>query len=186
MTMSITTSQTNTSFNNTPVHATLLDKSHGDTRSAFNELLNPEQKNTLQDIVDNKMLERTENIKENYQTAKDIDLMRAYYEQQQKLFDIYLETSTGNQVENSSNPQDKDSAISTLTDTYAQLYDLHKGIRDGKEKLTDINDIIDTAKSPVMQQQILAANNQTTNTKQIDSYNELRMPSTSSYMHLSV
>lgn len=154
-------------------------------------LLSPEQQNTVQQSVDAKITEQVENIKSNYQSAKDLDLTRAYYQQQQKLIDIYMQTS--NSVETSNENTIKSSAIGTLTDTYAALYALHKNITDGNQQLPNIPD--DATTLPMTQSEITqlksvsetlpSASNTDSGKKQTELYNSLMMPSTTSYFHLS-
>ncbi len=148
------------------------------------EFLSSEQKNTLQDSADAKMAQQVEDIKSNYQTAKDIDLMHAYYQQQQKVIDIYMQTGTDSSTNN--NNSSNNSAVSTLTDTYAELYELHQNVKEGVGQLPEVEK---PETLPMM------ANNPQTVTestapsplsqKQLEAYNGLMMPSTSSYVHLS-
>ena len=159
---------------------------------SFSDILTPEQKNTLQQDADDKVAALVENVKSNYQTAKDIDLMQSYYQQQQKLFDVYLQTSTdGNAatVENSS--VDNSSAVSALTATYAELYQLHQTIKEGVGQLPPDNKAfqeIETVPGNSVTHTNEAINNiasQSLTNKQLDAYNSLMMPSTASYVHLS-
>ncbi len=147
-----------------------------------NDLLSPEQKNTLQHSADAKLTEQAENIKSNYQSAKDLDLTRAYYQQQQKLIDIYMKTSTTNDTEK--NNVNNTSAVSTLTDTYAALYTLHKNISEGNQQLPSIPDEV---AQPIHTQSatLPVQDNMSSAKKQMDTYNSLMMPSNSSYLHLS-
>ena len=164
-----------------------------DYRPNLSDILTPEQKNTVQQGADDKIAEQVENVKSNYQTAKDIDLMHAYYQQQQKVFDIYLQTSTG--VESTSQSSNNTSAISTLTDTYAQLYALHQNVKQGVTTLPNIEieqgevDVLpsNTFTNPSSNIVDNSANSlgNTLSNKQLDAYNSLMMPSTSSYVHLS-
>ena len=134
------------------------------------ELLSPEQKNTLQNNVNDKVAEQANNIKSNFQTAKDIDLTRAYYEQQQKLVDIYMQVGQENSSDNDLNF----SATKALTDTYASLYQLHQTIKEGiqlkpenPENIRPIEEIIVPLTNP-----------------KTDSYNSFMMPTTNSYISL--
>lgn len=135
-------------------------------------LLSAEQKNTLQGSFDDKLAEQVENIKSNYQSAKDLDLMQAYYQQQQKLIDIYMQASTDND-EYRSNENNDINAVSTLTDTYSALYQLHQNIKEGEQPLPNTPDIL-----PVN-------DNISLGKKQADVYHSLMMPSSASYLHLS-
>jgi hypothetical protein len=148
------------------------------------EPLSPEQKNTLQNSADAKLAEQVENIKSNYQSAKDLDLMQAYYQQQQKVLDIYIQTSNGSTSDsnNSSSTNNNFSAVNTLTDTYASLYAIHKNVKDGIQQLPVIPDNVT---SPINDVDVLPASNTSMMNKQTDAYNSLMMPSTSSYLHLS-
>lgn len=147
------------------------------------ELLPPEQKSTLQNSTDDMLSKQVDNIKSNYQSAKDLDLMRAYYQQQQKVLDIYIQTSTNtNSSSNSSNNRSSLSAVNTLTDTYATLYALHKSVKDGSQQLPVIPDDITQPTNP---DDTLPANSRPMLNKQTDVYSSLMMPSNSSYLHLS-
>jgi len=142
-----------------------------------NYLLTPEQKNTLQDNFNAKIAEQANNIKSNFQTAKDIDLTRAYYEQQQRLVDIYMQAGT----ENSSSSKENISATKALTDTYASLYQLHQTIKEGAAQLpgySDINQLPATATEMTPAATLPLAHRQT------DTYNSLMMPTTNSYLNL--
>jgi len=150
------------------------------------EFLSSEQKNTLQDSADAKMAQQVEDIKSNYQSAKDIDLMHAYYQQQQKLIDIYMQTSTDSNDSSSSSNSSNNSAVSTLTDTYAALYELHQNVKEGVGQFPEFEQpetLPMTANSPQMVTESTAPN--PLSQKQLEAYNGLMMPSTSSYVHLS-
>jgi hypothetical protein len=155
----------------------------------FSDILTPEQKNTVQQGADDKIAEQVENVKSNYQTAKDIDLMQSYYQQQQKLFDIYLQTSTDN--DSTAQTTENSSAVSALTNTYAELYELHQNVKNGVSLLPSIGDeheeIVTLPASSVtnINEAVNSANNQSLSNKQVDAYNSLMMPSTASYVHLS-
>lgn len=158
----------------------------------FNELLTPEQKHTLQQDADDKIAALVENVKSNYQTAKDIDLMQSYYQQQQKLFDVYLQTSTdGNAAIVESSSVDNSSAVSALTANYAELYQLHQTIKEGVGQLPLDNKAFqesETVPGNSVSHTNEAINNianQSLTNKQLDAYNSLMMPSTASYVHLS-
>lgn len=182
----------------TPVDTAEYPKNANEVLSALNTIITPEQKNTLQNTVDDKITMQTENIKDNYQTAKDTDLMRAYYEQQQKLFDIYIQSSAENNTSISSTSDDsnKNSAVSSLTNAYVDLYQLHQNVKDGVSQLPAIEMPVEiqvqTIGTNEVSQAISAYDNplatKTVTTpaeKQIDAYNSLMMPSSSSYMHMS-
>lgn len=146
-------------------------------------ILSPEQKNTLHDSADAKFTEQAENIKSNYQSAKDLDLTRAYYQQQQKLIDIYMQTSASNDTDINNNDVNNSSTVNTLTDTYVSLYALHNKIKDGDQQLPSIPDEL---VPPTNKPEISAVNNSMTSTeKQTDAYNSLMMPSSASYLHLT-
>ncbi|KGJ89000.1 hypothetical protein [Colwellia psychrerythraea] len=188
MTMKIASSTDN--FMN--VQPVMSSKPHGEPRSDLNDILTPEQKNTVLQGVDDKIAEQVDNVKSNYQTAKDIDLMQSYYQQQQKLFDIYLQTSIDSNVENSSTPSNKNtSAVSSLTNTYAELYQLHQNIKEGVVQLPGFEvpakDVNILPVTQVNQAVVSPSNsaNQASSHKQMGAYNSLMMPSTASYVHLS-
>jgi len=158
----------------------------------FNDILTPEQKNTVQQGKDDKIAEQVENVKSNYQTAKDIDLMQSYYQQQQKLFDIYLQTSTDNDTSSSIvHTSENSSAVSALTNTYAELYELHQNVKNGVGQLPSIADereeieTLPASSVTNINEVVKSANNQSLTNKQVDAYNSLMMPSTASYVHLS-
>ncbi len=168
---------------------------HANSNTNLNEILTPEQKNTVQQGVDDKIAEQVENVKSNYQTAKDIDLMQAYYQQQQKLFDIYLQTSTDSNSENNSTQSNQNtSAVASLTNAYTGLYQLHQNVKEGVVQLpgfevpsdeVEILPVSTNGNSNRVVEQPANTINQTLSHKQMDAYNGLMMPSTSSYMHLS-
>ncbi len=155
----------------------------------FNDILTPEQKNTVQQGKDAKIAEQVENVKSNYQTAKDIDLMQSYYQQQQKLFDIYLQTSTDN--DSSIQTTENSSAVSALTNTYAELYELHQNVKNGVGQLPSISneheeiETLPTNSVTNINEVVKSVSNQSLANKQVDAYTSLMMPSTASYVHLS-
>jgi hypothetical protein len=138
-----------------------------------NPLLTPEQKNTLQDDFNAKLAEQASNIKSNFQTAKDIDLTRAYYEQQQKLVDIYMQAGTTNDSNNTSSI----SVTKSLTDAYSSLYQLHQSIKEGVQSLPKE---INTGETEVNAPQVLPVHTD----KQHKTYNNFMMPTTNSYLSL--
>jgi len=142
------------------------------------EPLTPEQKNTLQEDFNDKIAEQANNIKSNFQTAKDLDLTRAYYEQQQKLVDIYMQAGT----ETGSNNNSSISATKTLIDGYASLYHLHQTIKEGVQQFPSDSGIIPLPESAPKISRAEATLALTD--KQIDTYNSFMMPTTNSYLSL--
>jgi hypothetical protein len=164
--------------------------------SDFSDILTAEQKNTVQQGADDKIAEQVENVKSNYQTAKDIDLMQSYYQQQQKLFDIYLQTSTdGDTSPSFSQISENNSAVLALTNTYAELYKLHQTVKNGVGQLPSIDNehegiatlpASSVANTNIYTNEVVkSTSNQSLAYKQVDAYNSLMMPSTASYVHLS-
>ncbi|WP_057832487.1 hypothetical protein [Colwellia sp. TT2012] len=155
----------------------------GEPRADLSDILTPEQKNTVQQGVDDKISEQVEQVKSNVQTAKDIDLMQSYYQQQQKLFDIYLQTSTKDNIDsNSTQVNQSSSAVSALTNSYAELYQFHQKVKEG------VGDFIEY--EPVKIQPIktvanVSASNQPLALKQVDAYHSLIMPTNASYLYLT-
>ena len=158
---------------------------HGESHSDLSDILTPEQKNTLQQGADDKIAEQVENVKSNYQTAKDVDLMQSYYQQQQKLFDIYLQESTNSDLQSSNSTNIN--AVSTLTDTYAALYELHQEVKGGIGQIPDheLPTILPMESASKVAEVPNNAFKQSLANKQMDAYNSLMMPSTASYVHLS-
>jgi hypothetical protein len=173
------------------VQPVMPSKPHGEPRSELSDILTPEQKNTVQAGADDKIAEQVENVKSTYQTAKDIELMQAYYQQQQKLLDIYMQTSTESDEE--SNKQDT-SAVASLNNAYTELYQLHQNVKEGvgqvpefeiPEREVGIMPISTMNTTTQVVEQSANSISQTLSNKQMDAYNSLMMPSTSSYVHLS-
>lgn len=185
--------QISTSMNNLmPVHHVNPTNPDNDFGSQINNLLTPEQQLTMQRGIDDKMTEQVDNIKSNYQTAKDTDLMQAYYQQQQKLLDIYVQSSTGNSSSSTTtNDTQSTSAVSTLTNTYTDLYQLHQKVKDGVGQLPSIElpigdaEILPVSTMSQTNENSLSTMNQNLSHKQLDAYNSLMTPSSSSYVHLS-
>ncbi len=155
------TSTTNFGITRKQALTDLFDKNNNDKSN--NDLLSPEQKNILQDDFNAKIAEQANNIKSNFQTAKDIDLTRAYYEQQQKLVDIYMQAGVDNNSSNNSHI----STTKALAETYASLYQLHQTIREGAQSLPSYPDEI-----------------QSQARRQTNIYNNYMMPTTNSTIHL--
>ena len=190
MTMQIASSNNSTATFTTS--AIKLSWPQAEPSQNFSDILTPEQKNTVQQGADAKIAEQVEKVKSNYQTAKDIDLMQSYYQQQQKLFDVYLQTSTnGNATTATTQDSEKSSAVSTLTIAYAELYQLHQTVKQGVGQLPGVGityEGIETLPASSVTQtneNINSAASQSTANKQLDAYNSLMMPSTSSYVHFS-
>ncbi len=187
----MTTQITSSTGNFIKVQPVSPSKPHGEPRPDLNDILTPEQKNTIKQGANDKIAEQVESVTSNYQTAKDIDLMQSYYQQQQKLFDIYIQTSTDSNVENSTQNA---STVSSLTKNYAELYQLHQNVKEGVVPLPGVelpakgmnrlpeNSIVETSKTSQSTNNIA---NQASSHKQINAYNSLMMPSTASYVHLS-
>jgi len=161
------------------------------TEPLAREPLSPEQKNKLQDSVDDKLAEQVENIKSNYQSAKNIELMQAYYQQQQKILDIYIQSSSDSDVENN---KQSTNAVASLTHAYTELYQLHQNLKEGVVQLpgieipdneVEILPVSTTTTTARVVEKPANTINQTLSHKQMDAYNGLMMPSTSSYLHLS-
>lgn len=151
------------------------------------EILTPEQQGEVQKVADDKISEQVNNVKSNFETAKNIDLMQLYYNQQQKLFDIYMQSSNSDSTTVSSTQSQSTSAVSSLATAYSELYKLHNNIKDGVSNLPSIEqpEIL-----PVESQGNVATIQGSTmqnalSNKQLESYNNLMMPSTSNYVHLS-
>jgi|GEM_PF-3638425 len=184
--MSLTTISATPSLGHQPSSHSNYQSSYTNNNSGASTLekealLSAEQKNSFQDEFDAKLAEQVENIKSNYQSAKDLDLMQAYYQQQQKLIDIYMQTSTDNDAY--SNNDSNTSAVNTLTNAYVSLYELHNNIKDGVQQRPNAPDDIN---APVGMPEILPMNdNMSLAKKQTDVYNSLMMPSSASYLHLS-
>ena len=190
MTMQIASSNNSTATFTTS--AIKLSWPQAEPSQNFSDILTPEQKNTVQQGADAKIAEQVEKVKSNYQTAKDIDLMQSYYQQQQKLFDIYLQTSTAsNAATGTSRLDENSSAVLALTTTYAELYQFHQAVKQGVGQLPGVGityEGIETLPASTVthtNEAINSASNQSLTNKQLDAYNSLMMPSTSSYVHLS-
>lgn len=157
-----------------------------ETRPSLDDILTPEQKNMVQQGVDDKIAEQVDQVKSNYQTAKDIDLMQSYYQQQQKLFDIYLQTSTESDGDtNTIQTNHNSSAVSALSNAYAELYELHQEVKEGVNDFPKNGGVEILPTNKQVTEVSVSTNNQTSSHKQMDAYNSLMMPSTTSYMHLS-
>lgn len=152
---------------------------------SINELLSPEQNNTLQSYIDSKRDEQIEQVKSNYQTAKDIDLTRAYYVQQQKLFDIYLETATDGNIDTNNSSNNTTSAAGALNNAYSELYDLHQQVKGNIEQRPRIENPIEESMLVNSATVQLANTGQSLSQQQANAYNSVMMPSSNSYLHLS-
>lgn len=141
-----------------------------------NELLTPELKNTLQDDFNAKLAEQASNIKSTYQTAKDMDLTHSYYQQQQKLLDIYMESD-------SQTNSNKPSAVHTLTNAYASLYDVHQQIKEIGQQRPSIEDESLAQINPL--ERLPIESKLPLFHRQTETYNSLMMPTTKSYLHLN-
>ncbi|GAW96878.1 MULTISPECIES: hypothetical protein [Colwellia] len=161
----------------------------GEPRADLSDILTPEQKNTVQQGVDDKIAEQVAQVKSNVQTAKDIDLMQSHYQQQQKLFDIYLQTSTeSNIASDSTQANQRSSAVSVLSNSYADLYQLHQNVKEGVGDFIEhksMQTLPARSVSDATETAVVSASNQPLALKQVDAYQSLMMPSTASYVYLT-
>lgn len=162
---------------------TLAALSNTNSTKKENEFLTPEQKNILVDDFNAKISEQADNIKSNFQTAKDIDLTRAYFEQQQKLVDIYMQSGSKSNSSDNSNT----SATKVLTEAYASLYQLHQTVKGGSQQLPSVTDKTLPSSSRPETQSVIQPEikTQTSAQKQTDTYNSFMMPTTNSYLRLN-
>ncbi|TPH18591.1 hypothetical protein [Litorilituus lipolyticus] len=149
----------------------LMENFHNANSMVKGSNLSPEQKSSVQESFTEKHAEQVENIKSNYQVAKDITLTQAYYEQQQKLLDIYLQSS-----HDDSKDSDSFNAVGTLTDMYSLMLDLHKQVRGPIEDMPSIG-----------RPTLYSIENNSPNDKQmrVDLYNQTSQEPNGSYLHLS-
>jgi len=149
----------------------LMDNFHNANSTRNGGNLSPEQKSVVQESFTEKHAEQVEKIKSNYQVAKDITLTQAYYEQQQKLLDIYLQSSQEDSKDSNSL-----NAVGTLTDMYSLMLDLHKRVREPIEDMPSIG-----------QPMPYSIQNNSANDKQgqLDLYNQTSQEPNGSYLHLS-
>lgn len=148
-----------------------LTKMHHSENTVNGNHLSPEQKNNGEEVFTDKHVERVENIKSNYQVAKDITLTQAYYEQQQKLLDIYLQSS-----QEDAQHSEKFNAVGTLTDMYSLMLDLHKRITDPSDDMPSIGQPMPYNSSDNFLHE---------KQNQLDLYNQTSRQSKESYLHLS-
>lgn len=166
----LTYPQTQQSFSST--HQALDDKQNGS--------LSFEQKNHIADSLSESSQNQKEAIKDNLSTAWDVDLTKAYYQQQQAVLDAYMQTSTG---EGSSTEQDvlsflPDSSLASLTEVYSKLYQLRESQMPNIEPLP-------VMAGPVTNEAKLLDTMIESNRNQVKAYNDVANPVTSSIVHLS-
>lgn len=136
-------------------------------------ILTTEQKNSQQNNLDAKLAEQVDNIKSNYQTAKDMDLTRLYYQQQQRVIEAYMYSNT---IE--ANNKDSNSVTGSLTELYASLYEVHQAVKSSVPQWPNIDD----SEPPVIQPVPMSDNKAQA---QADKYHSIMMPSNSSHIYLS-
>ena len=142
--------------------------------------LTPEQQNKLQKNAEDQLAAQVDSIKSNYQAAKDYDLMQSYYQQQQKVLDVYMQSATGNESTTNNNGTDI-GAVNSLTEIYSAIHTMHQNINEAKQPLPSIPETM-----PSTDSEVFPVNENTVSTKkQTDIYNSLMTPSNSSYLHLS-
>jgi hypothetical protein len=124
------------------------------------------------------LAEQIDNIKSNYETAKDMDLTRMYYEQQQKVIEAYM-YSNGSETSNTNNESDKTSITKSLNELYTSLYEIHNTVKNGAQQLPSYseNNVVPIVQPEVINDQISQA--------QTEKYNSIMMPSNTSQLHLS-
>jgi len=150
-----------------------------DSIRSSQDLLSPETKNSLQDHFDAQLNEKAENIKSNYQTAWNMDLMKAYYSQQQAVIDAYRNASSSSSESGSSK-----SATETLTSAYASLYEIHKKINEFENMVPSIPEQLPEIQ-PITIQPVAASTARDMSTQQQNAYNSVMMPTERSYLELS-
>lgn len=139
----------------------------------------PEQINKAKDAFEEKNKEYQENVKSNYQKAKDIELAQTYYQQQQKVLDAYLNASSEDENNNDIN------AIHNLTDFYTQKHQTQEQLKTGIENIIDLikpNDDVEIL--PIEDVGILPVSEHPT-AKPIAAYNNVANQPGANFFHLS-
>ncbi len=176
-----------------PIHSSMPAKQyHAEQGTALKDTLTPEQNNTLQQSVDDSIVESDGSTKSNKQIAKDIALMQSGYQQQQKLVAIYMHDSTEDSTASATQNTVQDSSTTlSLTNVYTELYQLHNNTEADITNPSAIdrpNDEENVATVDSVNQLTVSSTanfTQTISNKKLEAYNNLMMPSTSSYLHLS-
>ena len=152
-----------------------------DATRTSQENISPETKNSLQDSLDTYLNEQLENIKSNYQTAWNMDLTQAYYNQQQAVIDAYRSAS------NSTNEGSSNSSTGyteTLTSAYSSLYDMHKKINELESQIPTLPEQLPEVQ-PITIQPVGVNNDSDISKQQLKAYSSVMMPTESSYLKLS-
>ncbi len=137
-----------------------------------NKLLSAQQQNKLKAAEEAKITEQVDKIKATYDTAWQLDLAKIHYEQQQAVINAYVQSSNND----NSNAQSSSSAVKTLTEMYAAIYQAH-------EKIKEIED--ENNKTPsVLPIEVNSSSAQSSSSAQLNAYNSIMMPNQSSYLHL--
>lgn len=149
------------------------------------QLFTPEVLNELNKAKEDEVQQKKERVQDTYDTAKNIDLTKMYYEQQQAVLNAYMQSTENGSANKSSDSSD--STVKSLTEMYASIYEHHQKqntlpseLPVSVQPLTPEGTIENNLETP----EVMLVNEPVANS-QLHAYNNVMMPSTSSYMHLS-
>lgn len=165
-----------------------FSQSQADKNLAQNtgQLLTPEVLNELNKAQQDQEQAKKDRVQDTFDTAKNIDLARSYYDQQQAVLNAYMQ-STENGSANKSTERN-DSAVLSLTEMYAALYEHRQATNNLPTQQPVTVQPVNTDGSQNSVAQTIALNtinNEQKTTNQMHAYNNVMMPTDSSYMHLS-
>lgn len=160
-------------YSNEPIDR--VEQARLSSQQYLNDFITPEQKQAIAEAVKEKQSQQQDEMKSNYQTAKDIELAQAYYQQQQKVIDTYMQASSDKQTSSSSDIN----ALSLLTDYYIDKYHRHNDIKDSLNELGEL--IAPPAIMPYVSEQTSVVNQQ-----KLAAYQSITELNNQHYLHLSV
>lgn len=150
-------------------------------RASEQEVLSPFNQNQLQDSATTQVNEQVDQVKSNYKDAWNMDLMKVYAEQQQKVIDSYQNASDSSESSSSDqyNIADSESSMQSLTDMYATMFAQQQKINDiSQPKPAPADDVVTTQSTqPTVAQQL---------PKKLEAYNQMVKPQATSFYHQAV
>lgn len=138
--------------------------------------LTPEESNNLNKAAEDQAQQKKDRIQGTYDTARNVDLARNHYEHQQAVINAYTQTTQGSTSHSSVS---SDSAVKSLTEMYAALYEYHQN-----ETVLPVKTLPDNQGEAISLDKLKPVDNQYAQ-NHLQAYNDVMKPSTSSYMNLS-
>lgn len=160
-------------YSNEPIDR--VEQTRLSSQQYLNDAITPEQKQAIDEAIKEKQSAQLEEIKSHYKTAKDLELAQAYYQQQQKVIDTYMQASSGEQTSSTNDIN----ALSLLTDYYIDKYQRQTDIKD---TLNELGGLI----APPTIMPFWSGHANSINQHKLESYKQVTQLNNQHYLHLTV